>query len=224
MSEPKENNITRENTIAITSLVGIFSNFLLAFAKVLVGIASNSIAIISDSIHGLVDALSSFIIFVSAKISLHISKKHCKKDHTKIEKVAEIIVSLMVLTAGITTLVESIKSIIEPEEVEYDVATMIVLVMSIVVKLCLGLYTRKKGKETKSEALIASSVETLNDSIISVSVLASAIIYLLFKVDLSAYVGIIISLVILKHGLELNCFRPDHVVKALKGLKRHKLS
>ena len=97
---------------------------------------------------------------------------------------------------------EAIEKIIEPEEVDYSLPVIIVLIASIIAKYVLAFYLKKTGREIKSNVLIASGAETMNDTLISVAVLFSAIIYLIWNVDIEAYVSIAISLIIIKVGLE----------------------
>ena len=98
--------------------------------------------------------------------------------------------------------IESIEKIIEPEAPDYSAPTIIVVIASIALKSLLAYYLRQTGHKVKSSVLTASAAETLNDTWISVAVLASAIIYIIWHVDIEAYVSIIISVIIIKIGLE----------------------
>ena len=111
--------------------------------------------------------------------------------------------SVIVLYAGITALIESIKKIIHPEAVDYSILTLVILSVGIIIKFILGIYVKKKGKEIHSDSLIASGSDAFNDAILSISVLASAIIYMIFNISLEAYVGVILSIFIIKAGFEL---------------------
>ena len=114
-----------------------------------------------------------------------------------------LIVSAIVLYAGITAFLESFKKIIYPETADYSLLTIIILVSGIVVKFALGIYVKKKGKIVNSNSLVASGSDAFNDAILSISVLASAIIYMIFNISLEAYVGILLSIFIIKSGYEL---------------------
>ena len=113
------------------------------------------------------------------------------------------IVAALVLYAGITSLVESIKKIITPEAADYSAVSIIIISVAIVVKLILGTYVKKQGEKVNSGALAASGSDALFDAILSASVLASAIVYLVWKVSLEAYVGVVIAGFIIKAGLEM---------------------
>lgn len=200
MSEPNVNSNPHNETVIKAGFIAIAVNLLLAIFKVVIGAISNSIAITSDAIHGLIDALSGIIVITSEKLGT--SKKFAKK-HEKIEHFGAILIAIIIITVSIHIFIESIEKIIEPEEVEYSAPIIIVLIGSIIAKFILGRYLKTTGTKVKSDTLIASSVETINDSIISGAVLFSATIYLIWHIDVEAYISIIISIIILKFGLEL---------------------
>lgn len=194
---------SREKTVIRTSIISIISNIILAGFKALVGILANSIAIISDSVNNLSDSLSSIITIVGTKLAGKAPDRNHPYGYGRIEYMTSLVVSAIVLYAGITSLVESIKKIINPEIPDYSILTLIILISGIVVKFVLGIYVKKKGKEVNSDSLVASGSDAFNDAILSISVLLSAIIYLLFNISLEAYVGVILSIFIVKSGLEL---------------------
>ncbi|MBP5238749.1 MAG: cation diffusion facilitator family transporter, partial [Clostridia bacterium] len=121
----------------------------------------------------------------------------------RIEYLSSMAVAALVLYAGITALVESVKKIINPEAAEYDTAAIVIISVAIAVKLVLGLYVKKQGKTVNSGSLVASGSDALFDAVLSASVLASAIIFLIWGVSLEAYVGVVISLFIIKAGIEM---------------------
>ena len=112
-------------------------------------------------------------------------------------------IAVIIIVVGVHILIESIEKLASPEEIEYPLPVIIVLIGSVAAKLFLGRYLRTTGTKVKSDTLIASSVETINDSIISGAVLLSAIIYIICSINLEAYISIIISVIIIKFGLEL---------------------
>ncbi len=193
----------REKVVVKTSIISILSNIVLASFKAFVGIIANSIAIISDAINNLSDALSSIITIIGTKLAGKAPDKKHPYGYGKIEYMTSLVVSAIVLYAGVTALLESIKKIIHPENVDYNTVTLVVLIAAIIVKFILGIYVKKKGKEVNSSSLVASGLDAFNDAILSISVLASAIIYMLFSVSLEAYVGVLVSIFIIKAGVEL---------------------
>ena len=113
------------------------------------------------------------------------------------------IVAGIVLYAGITSLVESVKKIIHPETPEYSTVTLVIIAVAVVVKIVLGKYVKAQGKKVNSVALVASGSDAMFDAVLSFSVLLSAIVFLVFKISLEAYVGAVISCFIVKAGLEM---------------------
>ena len=195
--------MNREKAVIRTSIISILANIVLAGFKAFVGLLANSIAIISDAINNLSDALSSIITIVGTKLAGKKPDKEHPYGHGRIEYMTSLVVSAIVLYAGITALVESVKKIINPGEVDYSTITLVILIAAIVVKFVLGIYIKKKGKEFNSDSLVASGSDAFNDAILSISVLASAIIYMLFDISIEAYVGVLVSVFIIKAGIDL---------------------
>ena len=193
----------REKLVIRTSIISIISNILLASFKAFVGLLSNSIAIISDAVNNLSDALSSIITIVGTKLAGKAPDQKHPYGYGRIEYITSLIVSAIVLYAGITALVESIKKIINPEIPNYSTITLIILIAGIIVKFILGIYVKKKGKEVNSDSLVASGSDAFNDALLSISVLVSAILYMIFDISIEAYVGVLLSIFIIKTGLEL---------------------
>jgi len=193
----------REKTIVRTSVIGILTNVLLAAFKAAVGLISNSIAVTLDAVNNLSDALSSVITIIGAKLGAKPPDKKHPLGYGRIEYLSSMIVAAIVLYAGITALVESVKKIIHPETADYGTVSLIIIAVAIIVKLVLGRYVKKQGEKVNSGALIASGKDASFDAILSASVLASAIVFLIWGVSLEAYVGVIISIVIIKAGIEM---------------------
>lgn len=205
----KEN---RDRIIIKTSILGIAANIFLSAIKAIFGLMANSIAIILDAVNNLSDALSSVITIVGTKLA---SKKPDKKHplgYGRIEYLSAMTVAAIVLYAGITSLVESIKKIIRPETADYSTVTLIIIVAAVIVKLILGRYVTSVGKKVNSGSLIASGKDASFDAILSASVLLSAIIYLMWNVSLEAYVGVVISVIIIKSGLEMLTETLDEII------------
>ena len=193
----------REKTIVRTSMIGIAANVLLAAFKAFIGIASNSIAVTLDAVNNLSDALSSVITIIGAKLGAKQPDKKHPLGYGRIEYLSSMIVAAIVLYAGITSLVESIKKIIHPEAADYSTISLIIIAVAIAVKLILGAYVKKQGQKVNSGALIASGSDASFDAILSASVLASAIIFLVSGISLEAFVGVVIAIFIIKAGIEM---------------------
>lgn len=219
----KELSADREKAIVKTSVIGIITNVFLAAFKAVIGIISNSIAVTLDAVNNLSDALSSVVTIIGAKLG---SKKPNKKHPLgfgRIEYLSSMIVAAIVLYAGITSMVESVKKILFPETADYSTISLIIISVAVIVKLVLGQYVKKQGKNYNSGALVASGSDALFDAIVSASVLASAIIYLLWSISLEAYVGVIISVLIIKAGIEMMIETVDDILgkRTDKGEAEH---
>lgn len=195
--------MNRSQKIIRTSIIGIVANVLLAAFKAIVGILASSVAIIMDAVNNLSDALSSVITIIGTKLSERPADREHPFGFGRIEYFSAIIIAVIVLSAGITSFIESVKKIFYPTEPEYTTTTLIVIVVAIVVKLVLGQFVKRQGEQLKSDALIASGSDALFDAVITLATLISAGIMLLWGVSLDGILGALISLVIIKAGIEM---------------------
>ena len=202
----------RESTVIKTSILSILANLVLVGFKAAIGFMSNSIAIIADAINNLSDALSSIITIIGTKLAGKAPDRNHPYGHGRIEYMTSLAVSAIVLYAGITALTESIKKLINPETPEYSTITIIILIAGIIIKFALGLFVKNTGKKVHSDSLVASGIDAFNDGLLSISVLASAIIYMIWHIDLEAYVGILVSLYIIKTGIDLIKSSVDNIL------------
>ena len=195
--------MNRGQVIVRTSIVGILTNVFLAVFKAAVGLISNSIAVILDAVNNLSDALSSVITIIGTRLAGRAPDRKHPMGHGRIEYLSSLIVAAIVLYAGITALIESVKKIFDPETPDYSLVSLIIMAVAIVAKLVLGHFVKSQGKKVNSGALIASGSDATFDAILSSSVLLSAIIFLATDVSLEAYVGVIIAGSIIKAGIEM---------------------
>lgn len=193
----------RSSQIIRTSLIGIAANVLLAGFKAAVGVIAGSVAIVMDAVNNLSDALSSVITIIGTKLSERPADRKHPFGFGRIEYFSAIIIAILVLTAGITSFIESVKKVFNPAEPSYTTVTLIVIVVAIMVKLVLGQYVKHKGEQLKSDALIASGSDALFDAVITLTTLVSAVVMLLWNVSLDGVLGVLISVVIIKAGIEM---------------------
>jgi cation diffusion facilitator family transporter len=204
--------LTREKVIIQTSIIGILTNILLSAFKAVIGILSHSIAVTLDAVNNLSDALSSIITIVGTKLAGKKPDKEHPMGHGRAEYLSAMAVAGLVLYAGITSGIESIKKIINPAEPDYSVISLVIIAVAILAKILLGTYVKAKGKQVKSGSLIASGTDALFDAIISASVLASAIIFLTTGLSLEAWVGLVISGFIIRSGIEVMMDALDEIL------------
>ena len=165
--------------------------------------ASSSIAIVMDAVNNLSDAASSVITIVGTKMAAREPDRKHPFGYGRIEYLSAMVISLLVLYAGVTAFVESVKKILSPDTPEYTPAALIIVAVAVAVKIVLGRYVRSVGKKVNSDSLVNSGEDAMLDSVISASTLAAAAIYLIFGISLEAWLGAAIALVIVKSGIEM---------------------
>ena len=207
-----EETMKRDRLIVRTSVIGIVANLFLAAFKAAVGLLSHSIAVTLDAVNNLSDALSSVITIIGTKLANRQPDKKHPLGHGRTEYLSAMIVAAIVLYAGVTSLVESIKKIIHPETPDYSVVSLVIIASAVAVKLILGRYVKAQGQKANSGALIASGEDARFDAILSASVLASAVIFMLTGLSLEAWVGVVISGFIIKSGIEMMMETLDDII------------
>ena len=198
-----ETNAAREKTIVRTSIIGIVANVFLAAFKAVIGLAANSIAIVLDAVNNISDAGSSLITIIGTKLAGREPDKKHPFGYGRIEYLSAMIISVIVLYAGVTSFTESVKQIIHPETPDYSTLSLIIVGVAVVVKIVLGRYVKSVGKKVNSDSLVNSGEDATLDSVISASTLVAAAIFLIFGISLEAWLGAVISLVIIKSGVEM---------------------
>lgn len=195
MAEIREKQITR------TSIIGIITNVLLAGFKAFVGLLAGAVSVILDAVNNLTDAVSSVVTIIGIKLSKKKPDKKHPYGYGRIEYFSAIIVAAIVLVAGITAGIESVKKIIEPEKPDYSTLTLIVIGVAVVVKIILGRFVKSQGKKYNSEALVASGSDATFDAIITAATLLGGAITLIFGFSIDGIIGALISLFIVKAGI-----------------------
>lgn len=193
----------RVKQIVRTSVIGILANAILASVKIIIGLASNSIAIILDAVNNITDAASSVITIVGAKFAAKSPDKKHPFGYGRIEYLGALIISVIIFYAGISSLVEAVKKIINPITPTYATLSLIIVAIGVFIKFILAHYVKKVGREVNSNSLIGSGQEAMLDAFVSISTLIAAGIFIKFGISLEAYLGAIISLLIIKSSLDL---------------------
>ena len=193
----------RDNIIIKAGLLGIIVNIFLAIFKLIIGIISNSIAIILDAVNNFSDTLSSIITIIGTKLASKKPDKEHPFGHGRIEYITSTIIAIIVFIAGITALKESIEKTIHPVKANYTVYSLIIIAVAIVVKLVFGNYIKKTGKKISSKSLIATGIDSIYDSVLSLSTLITALISIIANISLEGPLSIIISLIILKSSINI---------------------
>ena len=218
----------RQKEIIKTSFLGIIVNVLLVIFKGIVGFVTGSIAIILDALNNLSDALSSIITIIGTYLSNKRPNKKHPYGYGRIEYLTSVIIAIIVFVAGITSLRESWDKIINPEAATYTIPTLIIIIVAVFVKFFFGRYVKNKGVDLSSSSLVASGQDAINDSYISFSTFVGAIISYLFNISLEGYVGLLISIFILKAAFGILRETIDDMIgvrsnKEITSKLRHKL-
>ena len=195
--------VKRDKVIIRTSIVGIAANVLLAVFKAAVGLAANSIAVVLDAVNNLSDALSSIITIIGTKLAGKQPDKKHPLGYGRIEYLSAMLVAGIVLYAGITSVVESVKKMLHPEKPEYGVLSLVIIAVGVIVKVALGRYVKAQGEKVNSGSLVASGADAMFDAVLSFSVLICAIVFMTTGISFEAYIGAVISCFIIKAGVEM---------------------
>jgi len=193
----------RERYGKFASVTGIVTNILLFIFKITVGIIFNSISITADAINNLSDSGSSLITLMGFKISGKPADEKHPYGHARMEYISGMIVSFLILFLSFELLKSSVEKIINPQETRFNIVSVLVLTVSILIKLWQSLFYRRIGNTIESGTLLATSVDSRNDIFSTSAVLIAAIIALLTGYNLDGYMGVIVALFILFSGIKL---------------------
>lgn len=197
-------NISRFKKIIVTSVVGILVNVLLGVLKIVVGTVAHSVAVISDAVNNFGDSISSLVTIIAMIISGKVATRKHPFGFGRIEYFSSMIISVLILITGGEFLIESIKKIVHPQATSYTAVTLVLLVVAIIAKILLGIYTKRFGKKYNSPNLIASGQDALSDAIITGVTLLAAIVSLIWpNLHIDGWVGAVVSVFVLKSGLEI---------------------
>lgn len=193
----------RSRRIIRTSVLGIAVNLVLVAFKATVGLITNSIAVILDAVNNFSDALSSIITIIGTRLAGRRPDKKHPYGYGRIEYLTGMLIAVIVLFAGLSSLKESVEKIIHPAEASYTVTSLVIIAVAVAVKFFIGRYVKHVGEEVRSQALIASGSDAFFDSVLSFATLIAAIAGLLWGWKLEGVLGALISVIIIKAGVEM---------------------
>ena len=178
-------------------LVSVILNLLLFVLKYYAGIASASLALIADAWHTLSDSLTSLVVILGIKLSSKKPDKEHPFGHGRIEYIAALIVSFLVLEVGFTFLKDSVSKIRTPETLNFQLISVVILILSIGVKLWLGVFNKKLGKKIDSKVMMAVFTDSMGDVITTSATILSLVIFRLTGLNIDGIVGIGVALVVM---------------------------
>ena len=193
----------RAVTGKVCGFFGIFANVVLFAFKLLAGLLSGSISVMADAFNNLSDAGSSVITLIGFRMAEKKPDHHHPFGHGRMEYVSGLIVSCLITAIGFDLLIGSIEKIITPSETNYSVLTVVILVLSVLMKLFQGLVYRAAGKAINSTSLIASSADSINDVISTTVVIIGAIVGLTTNIQLDGWLGTAVALFVIYSGIKL---------------------
>ena len=185
----------------LASIVGIFCNVFLFAVKFTVGLVLNSVSVTADAFNNLSDAGSSIIGFVGVKMAEKPADKDHPFGHGRIEYIAALVVSFLVLEVGFTFLKDSIGRIRTPESLNFQAVSVAVLILSVAVKLWLGLFNRKLGEKIDSKVMMAVFTDSMGDVITTSATILSLIFFAATGINIDGFVGVGVALVVMWAGV-----------------------
>ena len=187
----------------MSGVFGFITNFLMAVAKIVVGLIFGALSIVTDGAETFADTTSSIITIMSYRLSRKPADKKHPFGYQRAEYIAGLILSVIILTTGFIFFVTAIQRIITPTEVTFSKIAVIILVVSLLMKLFQSLFYRSASKLIKSQTLKANSIDSLNDTISTVFVLAGYLIFYFTGKNLDGWFSLIVSLIIIFNGIKL---------------------
>lgn len=194
--DTKDANV-RTNVGKLSGIVGIFSNLFLFVIKFMIGTIVHSVSIQADGVNNLTDAGSNIISI----LSFHLANKPADKDHPfgheRTETIASLFVGILILVLGFETAKESISKVIHPGSIDFRIASVIILLISIIVKFWMYAYNKKLSKTYDSSLLEATALDSISDVCGTTAVLVSTLLSPVLHFNLDGYMGIVVSGIIL---------------------------
>lgn len=187
----------------LASVVGIFCNVLLFSVKLAIGLILSSLAVTADAFNNLSDAASSIISFVGVKMAGKPADAEHPFGHGRIEYIAALIVSFLVIEVGFTFFKSSISKIMHPEEITFDPVPFIILILSILVKLWMAFFNNKLGKRIDSKVMLATAADSLGDVITTSATVISIVICHFTSINVDAIAGLIVSGIVIWSGVSI---------------------
>lgn len=194
--DTKDANV-RTSIGKLSGIVGIFSNLFLFVIKFVIGTVVHSVSIQADGVNNLTDAGSNIISI----LSFHLANKPADKDHPfgheRTETIASLFVGILILVLGFETAKESISKVIHPGSIDFRIASVIILLISIIVKFWMYAYNKKLSKTYDSSLLEATALDSISDVCGTTAVLVSTLLSPVLHFNLDGYMGIVVSGIIL---------------------------
>ena len=198
-----EDSLVRTRYGLMASVVGIFCNFLLFTAKLLTGLLINSISVMADAFNNLSDAASSIIGFIGVKMAGKPADEEHPFGHGRVEYIAAFIVAFIVIQVGFSLFKTSIDKILHPQEMSFHAVSVIILILSVLVKLWMAFFNRTLGNRIQSAVMKATAADSMGDVITTSSTILSVVIYGIWGLNIDGIVGVIVSVIVMWAGIRI---------------------
>ncbi len=198
-----KNTHVRERYGVVMSIFSIVCNLVLVITKLFISFITGSLAIRADGLNNLSDMGSNIASMCGFKLaSKHADGEH-PYGHGRIEYVSGLIIAILIIGMGFSSLIDSIKSIFAKEVLTFNYLAVVIVIISICIKLIMGIVNNKAGKLIDSDTLLAASQDSFNDVIVTSSTLVSLIVYKVFNLNIDAYIGIAVNGIVIYSGIKI---------------------
>ena len=201
-SEDINNPEVRKNYGIVSGFVGIFCNVILFISKIIAGILTSSVSITADAFNNLSDAGSSIVTIIGFKLADKPADADHPFGHGRIEYISGFIVSIVILIVGLELIKSSIVKIINPEPIDFNIVSLAIMVISILIKLWMSVYNRYVGKKIDSSTIQAVAADSLNDVVATSAVVIGIVINYFTSLNIDGIMGCVVAIFIIKAGLE----------------------
>lgn len=185
----------------LAGIVGIICNCLLTLGKLVTGIIVGSVSIVADAVNNISDAASSVVTLLGFRLAQRPADKDHPYGHARYEYLSGLIVSAMILIIGFELAKSSFDKIINPAPLEISFITILILIISILVKIWMSIFFKTLGKKIDSTTLIATSADSKNDVIATSAVLLGCLVNYIFNLNIDGYIGLIVAVFIIYSGI-----------------------
>ena len=201
--ENTEDMMVRASVGKLAGATGIVCNIILFLGKLLAGLLAGSVAIIADAVNNLSDASSSVVTLLGFRLAQQPADEDHPYGHARYEYLSGLLVAVLILVIGVELVKSSVGKIISPEPIDFSMITVAILVASVVVKLWMSMFFGTLGKKINSLTLQATSLDSRNDVVSTVAVLAGCVAGYFLNVNIDGYVGLLVAVFILYSGVNI---------------------
>ena len=193
----------RENYGIFAGIVGIAANVLLFAAKAVIGLLAGSIAVLADAFNNMTDAVSSIISLVGAKLANRPPDDEHPFGHGRYEYIAAFIVAFLVVQVGFSCAKSAFGKILHPHVLNFNIIAFVILILSVGVKIWLGLFNRKLGKRINSTVMLATAADAMGDVLTTSATIVSLLIFRVFGLNIDGIIGFLVALVVIWAGINI---------------------